>query len=217
MAIRRDEYQPKITLEEFFALIESDPEHRYELIDGYPSMMTGGSPDHSIIGANLTRIFGEQLRQRPCIAYNSDVYIELADEEHCLCSDASISCDRRDRHATKVIHYPCVVAEVLSPGTKARDRGIKADFYQHMPSVQEILFIDTAIMRIQLYRREADYWTIRDFMHEDTIELISVGIQFSLAEAYEKTTFDDDSFAEDYKSWQLRVSLLPFTASPAQR
>src|SRR5205823_13773344 len=46
MAIQRNEHQERISLEEFFALIESDPEHRYELIDGYPYMMTGGSPDH---------------------------------------------------------------------------------------------------------------------------------------------------------------------------
>jgi Uma2 family endonuclease len=194
--MQHDEHQGKISLEEFFALLERDPEHRYELIDGYPYMMTGGSPDHSIIGANLTGIFREQLRKRPCIAYNSDVYIELDGEENCLCPDASVSCDRRDRHATKMIHYPCIVAEVLSPGTKARDRGLKADLYQGTPSVQEILFVDTKVKRVQLYRREADYWIMRNFTHnDDAIELSNLGIQFTVAEAYEKTTFDE-SFAE---------------------
>ena len=194
MAIHHDQYLDKIGIEEFFALLEKDPEHRYELIDGYPYMMTGGSPDHSIIGLNVASIFREQLRKRPCIAYNSDVYIELDGEENCLCPDASISCDLRDRYATKVIRYPCVVVEVLSHGSKARDRGIKADLYQNMPSVQEILFIDTQVMRIQLYRREADYWIMRNFTHNDAIALTSVNIQFSIAEAYEKTTFDE-SFA----------------------
>jgi hypothetical protein len=56
MAIQHDEHQQRITLEGFFTLIESDPEHRYELIDGYPYMMTGGSPDHSIIGANMSGV-----------------------------------------------------------------------------------------------------------------------------------------------------------------
>jgi Uma2 family endonuclease len=192
-----NEYQEKISLEEFFALLERDPEHRYELIDGYPCMMTGGSPDHAIIGLNIGSILREQLRKRPCIAYNSDVYIELDGEENCLCPDASVSCDRRDRYATKGIHYPCLIAEVLSPGTKARDRGIKADLYQNMPSVQEILFVDTKIMRIQLYRREADLWTMRNFIHsDDIIELTSLGIHITVLEVYEKTTFDE-SFAEE--------------------
>ena len=196
MAIQRNEHQERMSLEEFFALIESDPEHRYELIDGYPYMMTGGSPDHSIIGLNVASTLRELLRKRPCIAYNSDVYIELNGEENCLCPDASVSCDQRDRHATKVIHYPCVIAEVLSPGTKAHDRGIKADLYQNIPTVQEILFIDTQVMRVQLYRRETNYWTMHNFTHDDTIELTSLGVQFSVAEVYEKTTFDD-SFVEE--------------------
>jgi len=191
MAIQHHEHQERISLEEFFALVEGDPEHRYEYLDGYPIMMTSGSPDHSIIGANLNRIFGEHLRKSHCIVYNSDVYIELADETNCLCPDASVSCDRRDRHAIKVIHYPTLVAEVLSPGTKARDRGIKSELYQNIPTVQEILFIDTQVMRIQLYRRETDYWTIRNFTHDDTIELTSLGLHVPVSEIYEKTTFDN--------------------------
>ncbi len=196
MPIRHGEHQGKISLEEFFALLESNPEHRYELIDGYPYMMTGGAPDHSIIGANMNRILGVQLRQRPCIVYNSDVYIELADKANCLCPDAAVSCDRRDRRATRAIHYPCLIAEVLSPGTKAHDRGIKADLYQSIPTIQEILFIDTQVMRIQLYKRETDYWTMRSFTPDDTVALTSLGIHFSVPEVYEKTTFDD-SFAEE--------------------
>ncbi len=191
MAIQHGEHEGKMSLEEFFALVDSDPDHRYEYIDGYAYMMTGGTPDHAIIGANLNRLLGERLRKRPCIVYNSDVFIELADATNCLCPDASVSCDKRDRHAVKVIHYPCVIAEVLSPGTKARDRGIKSEFYQNIPTVQEILFIDTQVMRIQVFRREADYWIMRNFTQEGKIELTSLGIDFPVAEVYEKTTFDD--------------------------
>ena len=199
MAIHHSEQKDRMSLEEFFALVESDPEHRYEYIDGYAYTMPHGTPDHSIIGSNMNRILSEQLRKRPCIVYNPDIYVELADkfdETNCLCPDVSVSCDRRDRHAKKVIHYPCLVAEVLSNSTKARDRGIKSELYQNIPTVQEILFIDTQVMRIQLYRRETDYWTMRNFAQSDTIELTSVGVHFSVAEVYEKTTFDD-TFADE--------------------
>lgn len=196
MAIQHDQPVERMSLEAFFALVERDPEHRYEFIDGFPSMMTGGSPDHSIIGLNVASVLRELLRKRSCIAYNSDVYIALDDEENCLCPDASVSCDRRDHHATNVIRYPCVVAEVLSPSTKVRDRGLKADLYQNMPSVQEMPFIDTQVMKVQLYRSETDYWTMRNFTQNDTIELTSLGVHFSVAEVYEKSTFDD-SFTEE--------------------
>ena len=191
MGLHYDEHKERMSLEEFYALLESDPEHRYEYIEGYAYMMTGGTPDHSIIGANLTGLLRERLRKRPCVVYNSDVFVELADEANCLCPDASVSCDRRDIHAKKVIHHPCLVAEVLSPGTKARDRGIKSELYQNIPTVQEILFIDTQVMRVQLYRREIDYWTMRNFTQEAMIKLTSLDIEFPAAEVYEKTTFDN--------------------------
>lgn len=65
------------------------------------------------------------------------------------------------------------------------------ELYQNISSVQEILLVDTQIMRIQLYRRETDCWTLRNFMHDDVIELNSVNTHISVVEAYEKTTFDD--------------------------
>src|SRR5258706_15703373 len=103
MAIQHHEPQERISLEEFFALVESDPENRYELIDGYPSLMTGGSPDNSIIGLNPPPIPTPLLPNPPRTPYNSDVYIKLDGEEICLCPDASVSCDRRDHYATKLI------------------------------------------------------------------------------------------------------------------
>lgn len=182
---------PNMSLEEFLQLAESDPTHRYEYIGGQIHMMTGGSPDHSIISNNIGRILGNALRRGPCRVYNSDVYIQLNGQD-CVCPDVSVSCDRRDRGAKKTIQYPCLIVEVLSPGTKIRDRGLKAELYQHIPIVQEILLVDTQAMRIQLYRREEGYWTIRAFSPNNNVELTSIPLSFSIEEAYEKTSFDDD-------------------------
>lgn len=52
------------------------------------------------------------------------------------------------------------------------------------------------VMRIQLYRRETDYWTMRNFTQDDTIELTGLGVYFPVAEVYEKTTFDN-TFTND--------------------
>jgi Uma2 family endonuclease len=180
-----------MSLEEFLQFAESDPDHRYEYIDGQIHMMTGGSPDHSLISSNIGRILGNALRRGPCRVYNSAVYIQFNGQD-CICPDVSVSCDRRDRAAKKTIQYPCLIVEVLSPGTKVRDRGLKAELYQNIPSVQEILLVDTQIMRIQLYRREEGYWTLRAFPANNKIELTSIPVSFSVVEAYEKTSFDDE-------------------------
>ena len=191
MAVERDKQNERISPEEFVALTESDPDHRYEYIDGYPYMMTGGSPDHAIIGSNLSRILGNLLRRRPCIVYDSAVVFLLPTKDK-FCPDVSVSCDRRDRNADKVIQYPCLVIEILSPYTRLHDKGLKTDLYQDCPSVQEILLVDTQIIRIQLYRREKDGWMLRNFAHDSTIELSSLGVQLPVAEVYEKTSFDEN-------------------------
>jgi Uma2 family endonuclease len=184
-----------MSLEEFLQFAEADPEHRYEYIDGQIHMMTGGSPDHSLICNTIGRILGNALRRGPCRVYNSDVYLQL-NEQDCICPDVSVSCDQRDRGSQKTIQYPCLIVEVLSPGTRVRDRGLKAELYQNIPTVQEILLVDTQVMRIQIYHREEGYWTIRTFSSRHTIELASIPVRFSVEEVYEKTSFDDEHSEE---------------------
>lgn len=188
MAVQHNRQNDEMNLEEFFTFAENNPEHSYELIGGHIYMMTGGSPDHAIIEANLSRIFGNFLQNRPCTVYGSDAYIQISEKDG-VCPDVSISCDRRDRTA---VQYPCLVAEVLSPSTKMRDKGIKIELYQNIPTIQEILLVDTQFMRIQLYRREEDYWTMRNFAHDSILELTSLGIHIPIVDIYKKTSFDTD-------------------------
>src|SRR5947208_4023884 len=121
MAVWQNEHNERKSRAEYFAHLENDPEHRYEYVDGYIYMMTGGSPDHSIIGNNIGRILGNLLQGRRCIVYNSDLYVELSDNYR-VCPDATVSCDSRDRGSKDAIPYPCLLVEVLFPPTEARNR-----------------------------------------------------------------------------------------------
>ena len=53
MAVERSTSYEQMSFEAYLALIEQDHEHAYEYLAGRVSMMTGGSPDHAIIGSNL--------------------------------------------------------------------------------------------------------------------------------------------------------------------
>ncbi len=90
MAVQHNARNERISLEEYFSLLEKDPEHRYEYLDGYIYMMTGGTPDHSIISNNVGRILGNLLQGRRCIVYNSDLYVELSDNYR-ACPDVTVS------------------------------------------------------------------------------------------------------------------------------
>lgn len=192
MAIRHNELQERKSLEEYFALLESDPEHRYEYLDGYIYMMTGGSPDHAILGNNIGRILGNLLQGRRCIVYNSDLYVELADN-YLVCPDATASCDPRDRGAKEAIHYPCLVVEALSPSTEARDRGKKSLLYRSSQTIQEYLLINAETPIIELFQRERNgFWSLYTLGVDDSVELKSLGINFSVAEVYQNTSFTEE-------------------------
>ena len=188
MAVRHNELQERRSREEYFALIESDPAHRYEYLDGYIYMMTGGSPDHSIIGSNIGRILGNLLQGRRCIVYSSDLYVELA-ENYRVCPDVTVSCDPRDRGAKDAIRYPTLVVEVLSPTTEARDRGKKSLLYRSCPTIQEYLLVNTDSPIIELFRREKNgFWTLYTLGRDDAITLTHLDVHFAVAEVYQNTS-----------------------------
>jgi Uma2 family endonuclease len=193
MAVEHSAHYERMSLEEYFALVERDGEHVYEYLDGRVYMMTGGSPDHSIIGSNLNGLLQAFLRGRRCIVYTSDVYVQLS-EQYRLCPDVTVSCDPRDRGAQDVIRYPSLVAEVLSPTTEARDRGQKSLQYRACPSIQEYLLISSEFPLVEVFRREKQgFWSLYTLGLADTIELSSLELRLPVAELYRNTSFLEEA------------------------
>ena len=59
----------------------------------------------------------------------------------------------------RLIKDPILIVEVLSPSTSAFDRQSKVADYRQIPSVQEILLIDSQTMFAEILRRDGDRWT----------------------------------------------------------
>jgi Uma2 family endonuclease len=193
MAIQRNAHNERLTLEEYFALLEKDLEHGYEYLDGRVYMMTGGSPDYSIIGSNMNGMIRDLLKGRRYIVYNSDVHFQIS-ENYRVCPDVSVSCDPRDRGAQEAIHYPSMVVEVLSPTTEARDRGEKSLQYRSCSSIQEYLLINSQFPIIELFRREKyGFWTLYTLRPGESVELTSLDIRFPVADVYQDTSLMEES------------------------
>jgi Uma2 family endonuclease len=188
MAIERSTFHELMSFEEYLALVERDSEHAYEYLDGRVYMMTGGSPDHAIIGSNLIGVLQAFLRGRHCIVYNSDVYVQLS-EHYRVCPGVTVSYDPRDRGAQEVIRYPSFIVEVLSPTSEARDRGQKSLQYRSCPNIQEYLLISSEFPLVEVFRREKQgFWSLYTLGLDDTIELHSLGLRLPVADLYENTS-----------------------------
>ena len=178
---------PVMSVEDYLVLNRTSKDTRYEYLEGEIHMLAGGSPDHSIIIANLTAtIKGSQYR-----VYNSDVQLKLSEKRYVF-PGITISCDERDRNQKETIRYPRVVVEVLSPTTEATDRGKKAAYYRACPTIQEYVMVDSEEIFIEVHRRE-ERWTINTFEAGETVTLESLGIQFPIEDTYEGTSLTFES------------------------
>jgi len=176
-----------MSVEDYLILNRNSKDTRYEYLDGEIRMLAGGSPDHSIIIANLTATIKGPLKGGQCRVYNSDVQLKLSEKRYVF-PDITVSCDERDRNQKEIIRYPRIVVEVLSPTTKATGRGKKAAYYRACPTIQEYVMIDSEEAFVEVHRREEGRWTINTFGPGDTVILESLGIQFSIEDAYEGTS-----------------------------
>jgi len=178
---------PFMSVEDYLVLNRNSKDTRYEYLDGEIRMLAGGSPDHSILIANLTAAIKGTLKGSQCRVYNSDVQLKLSEKRYVF-PDITISCDERDRNQKEMIRYPRVVVEVLSPTTEATDRGKKAAYYRSCPTIQEYVMVDSEEVFIEVHRREEERWTINTFEPGDTITIESLGIRFPIEDAYEGTS-----------------------------
>jgi Uma2 family endonuclease len=177
-----------MTLAEFLAW-EERQEQRYEFDGSEPVAMAGGSLAHSAIQRNLAMALGSRLRGKPCQFFGSDLKIQVA-ENHIRYPDGMVVCSHVDR-ATKVVHDPIVIFEVLSPGTAAKDRIVKAREYQATPSVQRYVMLEQARIGATVHVRAADGWNVLVLKDGDTLALPEIDLAIPLAEFYEGLTFED--------------------------
>ena len=185
-----------MTVEEYLQLDRESPDARYDYLDGQVIRCAGGSPQHAEIATNVISILKQFLRGSPCHVFTSDVRIRFSASRY-VHPDIAVSCDERDWVDPEAIRYPCLVVEVLSPSTEARDRGQKFADYRACPTIQEYLLINFAYQTVELFRREKNHlWSFQTFAPDANVELTSLGIQFPVADVYEGIFFPDEDDEE---------------------
>ncbi len=151
-------------------------------------MLAGGSIYHSIIATNVSSILHRQFDTRPCAVFNSDIRLQLSKSRY-VYPDVSVSCDQRDLERGNTIHYPCIVIEILSPGTEVIDRVKKLRYYREHPTIQAYIMIDSQKVSVEMYRRVSKGWMLETFDLNDTLEIEDLAIQIPIEEVYRKITF----------------------------
>ncbi len=181
-----------------YLIWESKQDTKYEYENGKIIAMTGGTVPHSQIPANLSALLIPHLRGKGCKITISDAKVSLRSGKYYY-PDVVVSCDERDRFSRDFLQYPTLIAEVLSPTTESRDRGIKQQNYMAIDTLQTYILITSESPRIEVYQRLDRAWEYQsiaiaesNFEQEDPlIHLTSIDLQFPLSALYENVDFFD--------------------------
>jgi Uma2 family endonuclease len=86
----------------------------------------------------------------------------------------------------RLIRDPILIVEILSPSTAGFDRQTKVADYRRIPSVQEILLIDSESMFAEVLRRDGERWITEIVQGPAAIlSLVAVPLNIPMAEIYE--------------------------------
>jgi Uma2 family endonuclease len=120
--------------------------------------MSGGSVAHNLIATSLLSEIHQQLKGRPCVAFNSDMRVWVGEAEHFAYPDVSALCGDIQYLDEKmdIITNPSFIAEVLSPSTEAYDLSGKFRRYSLLHSFSEYLTLSHFEMSAELRQRQGD-------------------------------------------------------------
>lgn len=177
---------------------ESKQDSKYEYENGKIIAMTGGTIPHSQIPLNFASLLLAHLRGKGCKITISDAKVSVRSGKYYY-PDVVVSCDERDRFSRNFLQYPTLIAEVLSPTTEARDRGIKQQNYMSIDTLQTYILITPEHPRIEIYQRLDRTWEYLSIAMEQThfdqddpiIRITSIDLQFPLSALYENIDFLD--------------------------
>lgn len=183
--------QPLMTVDEYLAWPGDGTATRHELVDGVLRAQDPASDVHGTIQSNLVGlIWNHLLAHRPnCrVVTTPGIKPLLRAQWNYRIPELGVTCtpNRADVHNTP---DPVLLIEILSPSNSA-DTWSNIPLYATLPSVTEILIVDSTKVAAELLRRGGDGHWPQDpepIATGGTIHLTGIGLELPLAEAYSGT------------------------------
>jgi Uma2 family endonuclease len=174
-----------LSVEEFLDSCPND-QHHYQLIDGVIVAMAPPAIPHQIIASRLTaHIVSAVDANRPGCSTRSQAGIApqgLAGRNH-FETDITVTCEPGGYKG--IAAEPVLIVEIQSPSTERDDHFVKLPHYQRLPSLQEILYVESQHVAATLYRRSGAGWeTVELEGGNARLRLDTIGLDITLAALY---------------------------------
>lgn len=180
----------RMTAEEFLGWDGGGLTGKLELVEGEVRAMSPASGTHAVIQANLTILIGNHLRaNRPSCRVGTETPIvpRIHANDNVRAPDLAVTCQPPSKD--KRFPDPVLIVEVLSPSNQ-RETWESIRAIASVPSLTEILVVDSERVHVEILRREDDGgWPVTGQVEATTgsVHLASIGLELPLAEIYRGT------------------------------
>lgn len=181
---------------EAFLAFERASDEKHEYRDGEIVAMSGARRAHNIIALNVGSRLHGALKGKKCEAYMSEMRVWVPKSRLYTYPDIVVVCgdpEFVDDEFDTLIN-PILIIEILSESTESYDRGEKFKNYRSINSLTEYVLISQTSAAIEKYVKHGDgFWMLTDASGLDaSINLDSIDCQLSLADVYDKVSFDTE-------------------------
>ena len=179
-----------LTVDEFLAWEPGDG-RKWQLVNGEPQAMAPGKPTHAFLQAELAALIRNHLLQQgsPCrVAVEPGIVPRVLSSRNVRVPDLAVTCTPGDGDEDAVLSEPILVVEILSPSNRS-ETWDNVLTYPTIPTVQEILVLDSTRIRADLLRRASDGTWPADPSPVKSGDLVldSIGFRVPLADIYRTT------------------------------
>ena len=180
--VERAATQGSLSVEDYLEM-EKTATVRHEYVAGEVYAMTGATRRHNRITGNVYRRLAGAASAGPCRVYMETVKLRIDDVFYY--PDVMVACEDEPEDP----YYedsPCLIVEVISPGTESTDRREKLAAYKRIPGLKAYLMVDQARMRVERhFRDEEGAWRRGDLVDEGRFSVPCPETSMSLAQIYE--------------------------------
>jgi len=180
----------RMTVDEFLAWEPGDGRN-WQLVDGEPQAMAPAKPTHAFLQSEFARLIGNHFLAQGSAcrtAVEPGIVPRVQAGHNVRVPDIAVTCTPGDGDEEGTLSAPVLVVKVLSPSNQAETWN-NVSAYTSIPTVQEILVLNSTAIGAGLLRRETDGgWPTepREITSGDLM-LNSIGFRVPLTDVYRTT------------------------------
>lgn len=171
-----------------YVAVELASPTKHEFFDGEIYAMAGGSEEHSALAAEVLRVLGNAIGERPCRVHTSDLRIYVEAVGLATFPDGSVICGPLVQHGpspSATALNPSVLLEVTRDSSEEYDTTTKLEHYRTIPTLREYVIVSHRERRVTLHRRAEDGpWITRVAIAGGRVVVESLGCELVVDEIY---------------------------------